>query len=61
MKAGPNNTVTGGFDYYNFDTKPWSIKTFVRNIETIAGRIYAGPGTPFRIEFTGTAPLGKKQ
>ena len=54
---GPNNTVIGGFDYYNFDLKPWSAETFVRNIETILGRLYAGPGTPYQIIFTGSAPL----
>ncbi|MEW5802483.1 MAG: RHS repeat-associated core domain-containing protein, partial [bacterium] len=59
LKSGPNNTVIGGFDYYNFDMKPWSSKTFVRNVETIIGKIYAGSGTPYRIEFTGTAPLGR--
>jgi RHS repeat-associated protein len=59
LEAGQNNTVTGGFDYYNFDLKDWSTKTFVRNIATIAGQIIAGPGTPFPIKFTGTAPLGE--
>jgi hypothetical protein len=58
---GPNNTVEGGFDNYNFDLKPWSTKTFVRNFETIFGHIYAGEGTPYRIEFIGTAPLGGKR
>jgi len=56
---GPNNTVSGGYDYYNFDLKPWSAGTFVRNIETIQGGMYAGPGTPYQIIFTGSAPLGE--
>ena len=60
LNPGPNNTVTGGFDYYNFDLKSWSMKTFIRNVETIIGRLNAGPGTPYRIEFTGTASLGRE-
>ncbi len=49
------------FDYNNFDIKPWSANTFARNVETIIGGIYAGPDTPYRIEFRGTATLGPRQ
>lgn len=59
LQPGPNNTVVGGFDYYNFDMKPWSAKTFIRNVETWIGSINAGEGTPYRIEFIGTANLGE--
>ena len=58
LVQGPDNTVSGGRDRYNFDIKPWSTQTIARNIETIIGGIYAGPGTPYNIEFTGTATLG---
>jgi hypothetical protein len=60
LEAGPNNTVVGGHDQYDFRMKPWSAQTFVRNVETIIGGIYAGPGTPYKIEFTGTTTLGQK-
>lgn len=55
---GPNNTAIGGYDYYDFDLKPWSAETFVRNSETFLGGMYAGPGTRYTIIFVGSAPLG---
>ncbi|MDZ4217648.1 MAG: RHS repeat-associated core domain-containing protein, partial [Methylobacter sp.] len=58
LKAGPNNTVIGGQDTYNFDPKSWSPQTFIRNVETYIGSTYAGAGTPYDITFTGTAQLG---
>ncbi len=61
LNPGPNNTVIGGYDKYDFDIKSWSAQTFVRNIETIIGRAYAGPGTAYDINFTGTANLGSNK
>ncbi len=58
LTPGPNNTVIGGYDKYDFDIKPWSSETFVRNIETYIGRTYAGNGTAYDIILTGTAQLG---
>lgn len=60
LYPGSDNTVIGGRDKYDFDIKPWSPRTFIRNVETMIGREFAGPGTPFEIRLTGTAPLGPK-
>lgn len=48
-----SKSVSARNDTYNFDIKPWSSDTFTRNISTIGGRFYVGPGTPFNIEFRG--------
>jgi len=61
LVPGPNNTVVGGHDTYNFDQKPWTTQTFLRNVETRIGEMNAGPGTPYDIKFTGTATLGQKR
>jgi hypothetical protein len=59
LYPGPNNTVIGGYDTYNFDYKDWSLSTAPRNIATFFAKVIAGNGTPYKINFTGTAQVGK--
>jgi hypothetical protein len=42
---------------YNFDIKPWTPGTAVRNVEALGGRFLAGPGQEFLIRFQGTVPI----
>lgn len=54
----PDHGVRAFDDLYDFDIKdsyyPW---TMFRNFLTIIGSMYAGNGTPFPIQFYGTAKL----
>jgi hypothetical protein len=59
LVPGANNDVIGGKDFYNFDIKPWSSQTILRNIATYIGGFIAGKGTPYKINFIGTAQVGK--
>ncbi|WP_347989706.1 hypothetical protein [Methylomonas sp. AM2-LC] len=59
LYPGPNNTVVGGYDTYNFDYKDWSLSTAPRNISTFFAKVIAGNGTPYKINFTGTGQVGK--
>jgi RHS repeat-associated protein len=49
----------GYFDKYDFDIKPWNAdpQRILRNTATHIGAAVAGEGTPFKIEFLGTATL----
>ncbi len=63
LEPGTNNTVIGGNDYYDFnvtfDVKSWnSVNKTIRNLETIVGNGVAGPGTKYKIVFTGSTELG---
>lgn len=60
LKRYPNDCVRAFHDKYDFDIKPWRLSTFVRNIQTMIGRIVAGNGIPYEIRIYGTAKLKRK-
>ncbi|NLT50477.1 MAG: hypothetical protein GXX85_06120 [Ignavibacteria bacterium] len=53
-------SVSAKYDDYDFDYKGWnSLGNIIRNTENFFGNIYAGEGTPYRINFYGKGTLGK--
>ncbi|WP_069658632.1 DUF6443 domain-containing protein [Arcticibacter eurypsychrophilus] len=54
----PGNTVKAFSDTYDFDQKTWwNPLNWGRNIETVIGSSLAGPGTPYKINFNGSAEI----
>jgi hypothetical protein len=49
--------VKPGYDIYDFDIKPWSSKTFIRNVATMAGNLVNGSGQGYIIWIPGKATL----
>ncbi|MBP5514179.1 MAG: RHS repeat-associated core domain-containing protein [Bacteroidaceae bacterium] len=57
LKRYPGNTVRAYSDIYDFDMKSWKNPlNWMRNIETLIGKFYAGKGTPYEI-----IPYGNKK
>lgn len=55
----PNDACKAFQDTYDFDMHPWNIKSIPRNIGTVIGSLYAGKGTPYKIDFYGVQTLKK--
>jgi len=60
FKRYSNHTCRAFSDTYDFDMKSWSTKTFIRNIETLIGKHYAGNGTGYKIHIYGIKTLKPK-
>ena len=59
LRLYENNTVRAFSDVYDFDMKSWGNPlNWPRNVETIIGSKYAGQGTPYTINFNGSAQIG---
>ncbi len=56
LRLYPNNTVKAFDGPYDFDYKPW-LTNPIRNIENFFGKIKHGAGTPYEIDFTGSATI----
>lgn len=57
----PNDRVKAEGDKYDFDMHAWnSVRSVIRNIETIIGNIVAGHGKSFPIYFYGSQKLKRK-
>jgi hypothetical protein len=57
-RLNPNSTVSVVKNTYNFDIKPWGLRTLGRNVETlISHHLVHGPGVPFDIRFRGAVPI----
>jgi hypothetical protein len=54
---GGNRVKAAGNDTYDFDIKDWN-GNIIRNLETIAGNLYAGVGCGFDIHFEGEGKIG---
>ncbi|GBD24755.1 hypothetical protein HRbin30_00068 [bacterium HR30] len=56
VKLEPNGVVSITPDKFNFDMKPWK-GYWLRNLQTVALRLYVGSGKEFDIFFRGTVPV----
>jgi len=60
LTLGSGSTVTASPDKYDFDWHSGtSLKTMVRNVETVGGLILHGPGEPFTINLHGIGRIGE--
>lgn len=58
LKRYPNNSVRAFSDTYDFDMKSWwNPMNWGRNVETIAGKKYAGEGKGYEINMYGSKKL----
>lgn len=61
LRLTSQNTVvaTSAFDIYDFDIKPWSSQTFIRNVATMGANAIHGSGQSFVIWIYGQGKIGK--
>ncbi|MEM0942160.1 MAG: hypothetical protein AAGI25_20570, partial [Bacteroidota bacterium] len=61
LRLVDQNTVVAmrAFDIYDFDIKPWSSQTFIRNVATMGANAIHGSGQSFVIWIYGQGKIGK--